>query len=389
MKIIPIIKYYVSASLIPLYVISIIIPLIIYGRAVNADYQWGTYLVLFIVGYFILNQKQICVPSKLIKYTKYFSVLVLLSGANILLASNLQHSVIQTIGYSLVPYMLIIFSYRLCECNTKSEKYLVFYSFILLILGFYRYFRLEAVLDIIGREQASSNAFYYALMPLPCVLLSKNNIIKISGVSLAAIVCMLSGKRTAIIAVAFVIFLMIYQNIKTNKKIIILLFLASMVAFHYYGDSLLERLDYVTVRFQGIQDDGGSGRTDLYSNFWKDDINDLFSFPEAFIGEGFRGFSRKHNGIETVHNDYLEMLYSYGILGFIYMIYLLLYFIKKIKLMKYMPDIRNAYCCFLFLFIMYSMTGGVFSFIYSSIPLYLFIGISEHKFKQYETNRFL
>ena len=122
MKRISIIKDYVSVSLIPLYIISILIPLIIYGRAVNADYQWGTYLVLFIVGYFILNQKRTYYPSKMIKYTKYFSVLVLLSGANILLASNLQHSVIQTIGYSLVPYMLIIFSYRLCECNTKSEK---------------------------------------------------------------------------------------------------------------------------------------------------------------------------------------------------------------------------------------------------------------------------
>lgn len=389
MNLISLIKNYVSISLIPLYIISLLIPLIIYGRAVNSDYQWGTYLVLFIVGYFIFNQKQTCVPSKMIEYTKHFSVLVLLSGANILLASNLQHSVIQTIGYSLVPYMLIIFSYSFCERNSRSENYLVFYSFILLVFGFYRYFRLEGVLDIIGREQGSSNAFYYALMPLPCVLLSKNNIIKIIGISLSAIVCVLSGKRTAIIAVAFVIFLMIYQNVKTNKKLIILLFIALMVSLHYYGDFLLERFDYVTMRLQGIQDDGGSGRTDLYSSFLKDDIYDLFSFPEAFIGEGFRGFSRKHIGIEAVHNDYLEMMYSYGILGFIYMIYMLIYFVKKIKLMKYMPDIRNAYCCFLFLFIMYSMTGGVFSFIYSSIPLYLFIGLSEHKFKQYETNRLL
>lgn len=387
MKLISIIKNYVSISLIPLYIISLLIPLIIYGRAVNSDYQWGTYLVLFIVGYFIVNQEQTCVSSKMVEYTKYFSVLVLLSGANILLASNLQHSVVQTIGYSLVPYMLIIFSYRFCERNSKSENYLVFYSFILLVLGFYRYFRLEGVLDLIGREQASSNAFYYALMPLPCVLLSKNNIIKIIGVSLSAIVCVLSGKRTAIIAVAFVIFLMIYQNVKNNKKLIILLFIALMVSFHYYGDSLLERFDYVTMRLQGIQDDGGSGRADLYSSFLEDDIYDLFSFPEAFIGEGFRGFSRKHIGIDAVHNDYLEMMYSYGILGFIYMIYMLIYFIKKIKFMKYMPDIRNAYCCFLFLFIMYSMTGGVFSFIYSSIPLYLFIGLAEHKFNQYETNR--
>ena len=124
-----------------------------------------------------------------------------------------------------------------------------------------------------------------------------------------------------------------------------------MVSFQYYGDSLLERFDYVTMRLQGIQDDGGSGRTDLYSSFLEDDIYDLFSFPEAFIGEGFRGFSRKHIGIDAVHNDYLEMMYSYGILGFIYMIYMLIYFIKKVKFIKYMPDIRNAYCCFLFLFI--------------------------------------
>lgn len=389
MKILSIIKDYISITLIPLYVVSFLIPLIIYGRAVSSDYQWGTYLVLFIVGYFLLNQKQTSVPSKMIEYTKYFSVLVLVSGANILFASNLQHSVIQTIGYSLVPYMLIVFCYRFCERNTKSENYLVFFSFILLVLGFYRYFRLEAVLDIIGREQASSNAFYYALMPLPCVLLSKNNIIKITGVSLATIVCVLSGKRTAIIAVAFVIFLMVYQNVKTNKKFIILLFLASMIAFHYYGDSLLERLDYVTMRLQGIQDDGGSGRTDLYMSFLHDDIYDLLSFPEAFIGEGFRGFSRKHIGTEAVHNDYLEMMYSYGILGFIYMVYLLIHFIKKLRLMKELPEIRNAYCCFLFLFIMYSMTGGVFTFIYSSIPLYLFIGLSEYKFNQYETNRLL
>lgn len=386
MKIIALFNKYISFDLLPLYIVSILMPLAIYGKAVNVETKWGTYMVLFMLTHMIMNNlvspKSFVRPSMTIKGIMAFSFIAGISCFN-LFFTNIDHPFYLAM-YSLLPYVLICYLYQACERNSKVYDYLIAYSFILLVLGFYRYFRQEAVLDIIGRQQSSSNAFYFALMPLPCVLLIKNNWIKVIALALVTTVCIMSLKRTALIVMFIVIFMMVYQNLKANKKMVLLIVVVLIGGIYKLGDIMFEKIDAIMFRMENLIEDGGSGRSDIYHTFLTQDINKIYSFPELLIGNGYRSFMRAHNNIlEAVHNDYLEFTYAYGISGFIFMVWFLFRQIKNIKYLKYYDlSFRNAYWCYLLLFVLYSMTGGIFSFIYSAMPLFIFIAVVEHKFKK-------
>ena len=67
------------------------------------------------------------------------------------------------------------------------------------------------------------------------------------------------------------------------------------------------------------------------------------------------------------------------------MIWLLFRLVKNLKVLNNEDfSFKNAYWCFLFVFVVYSMTGGIFSFIFTSIPLYVFIALAEYRI-QYDT----
>jgi len=383
MKIIAILNKYVSFQLIPLYVVSILIPLAIYGRAVGTEIKWGTYLVLFMLARMLMNNVNNSFAfvrlTTTIKAIRLFSVVAGISCLNLFFTGVDQPFYMSM--YSILPYVLICFLYKECKRTPKAYEYLVAYSLVLLVLGFYRYFRQEAVLDVIGREQSSSNAFYFVLMPLPCVLLIKKNWIKVLALVLVTIVCIMSLKRTALVVVSVIVFMMLYQSVKTNKKMFFLIVITLVLGIYKYGGMMFERIDTIMFRLESIKDDGGSGRIDIYHNFLTQDIHDIFSLPGFIIGKGYRAFSRSQNyNLETVHNDYLEFTYAYGIPGLIFMIWLLFRLVKNLKVFNNDDySFKNAYWCFLLLFVVYSMTGGIFSFIFTSIPLYVFIALAEYR----------
>ena len=388
MKIIATLNKYLSFQLIPLYIVSMLIPLTIYGRAVGAEIKWGTYLVLFMLARMLINNVNSSFafvhPTTTIKAIRLFSAVAGISCLNLFFTGVDQPFYMSM--YSMLPYVLIYFLYKECKRTPKAYEYLIAYSLVLLVLGFYRYFRQEAVLDVIGREQSSSNAFYFALMPLPCVLLIKKNWVKVLALALVATVCIMSLKRTALVVVSVIVFMMFYQSVKTNKKMFFLIVVALVLGIYKYGGMMVERIDTIMFRLESIKDDGGSGRSDIYHDFLTQDIHDIFSLPEFIIGKGYRAFSRTHNyNLETVHNDYLEFTYAYGIPGLIFMIWLLFRLVKNLKVLNNEDfSFKNAYWCFLFVFVVYSMTGGIFSFIFTSILLYVFIALAEYRI-QYDT----
>ena len=115
----------------------------------------------------------------------------------------------------------------------------------------------------------------------------------------------------------------------------------------------------------------------LFLRFLTTDYNDIIGFPELLLGKGFRAYHRKYRDVEAVHNDYLELFYSFGILGLCFMVWILVKTIKELRMYRKSPDYGLAYWSFTILLIIYSFTGGVFTFIYSMLPLYIFMGYME------------
>lgn len=194
-------------------------------------------------------------------------------------------------------------------------------------------------------ERMTSNNIYYIITLLPFAYLCKNRTLKYVLMVLITLLSVVALKRTAMIVCALVWFIDLLSIAKTNKspKYVIAFFIAlGLIVFGYQkitnvvGGAALER-------FQGMAEDGGSGRLDIYENV----LRAYSSLPidSKLLGCGHNAVRRNdvvsyyQYGNEdsfSAHNDFLEILYDFGFVGFF------LYLIFVFQLIKAIFRQRNA-----------------------------------------------
>lgn len=161
---------------------------------------------------------------------------------------------------------------------------------------------------------------YYGLFLLPFIFRVKNRTVKWGMVALAFLMVLLSRKRGGF--VAFVVAVAVYYivdfrqtpngNVKKLRMIVgaLVAMLVGYFVLQYYAQTYnLGILD----RLLAIQTDEGSGRIEI----WQQTI-DLIknSSPVSFIfGHGFNRVIYDLPLKVSAHNDLLEVLYDYGIVG--------------------------------------------------------------------------
>ena len=173
---------------------------------------------------------------------------------------------------------------------------------------------------------STGTAVYYILTLLPFVLALKNKKIKVFLVLVVSISCLLTTKRTALIAL--VLSLLVYFDIESRKTKInwlirfirILLFVCVIIAGIYLAQDIfgIEIID----RMIGLKDDGGSYRSYIYEVVW--DKYKESSLLDQIFGRGFNavrytmdiktGYEHIGNAV-SAHNDFLEVLVDYGMVG--------------------------------------------------------------------------
>ena len=246
-------------------------------------------------------------------------------------------------------------------CTKKSGKADLFLKMVLpfsiiFIIKCWNIF-LDASINVYGLY----NSVFYVLFFLPFFLLIKNNILKNSMLLIVFATVIMSYKRSAILilvlSVAYYFWAEIGGKSTINKKIGILfgiafLIIIGVVLFNYLQAKY--QLDWLA-RIQDAAESGGSGRLDIWNNMW--DAMKKQSFTEWLGGHGYRT-----TGIfGGAHNDFLEILYDYGIIGFILyfsiivLLFRYVYFMKKCSY-KY----RSAFVASLILFLGYSFVGQLF-----------------------------
>lgn len=184
---------------------------------------------------------------------------------------------------------------------------------------------------------SSASAIYYILTLLPFILSVQNKKIRISGAIIILLCCLLSLKRTAILAVFFA--LVCYQVVLSNKTGKGTFFIVFRVLFWACSLTVIVFLvnDWfglqVTRRFGDLLEDGGSNRSYIYQMVWEKLWNQTFS--KCLFGSGFNGtryvfdiISGYEGTIVSAHNDFLEVLVDYGLLGFVMYAW---FVIKQIK----------------------------------------------------------
>lgn len=158
---------------------------------------------------------------------------------------------------------------------------------------------------------------YYTLYILPLILVTCGNKRRIFFILFTAIVLTTSIKRGGILSLGLGLIAFAFTYAFTSKKIKLstvftaLVSLALIVSvFMFIADSddnnLLER-------FANIEDDNGSGRTIVWSVVIDLILNS--DFIPLLFGHGYNAVSLDANVGMSAHNDFLEVIYDYGIIG--------------------------------------------------------------------------
>lgn len=289
-------------------------------------------------------------------------IVVLFVGLlNILSLSKLKFVINETIfsGFLLILYMFFLginnnigfFSWISCSVmwlffifviynmfiTEKDLNFIVFATILTaIILSIIQIYGL--VTPGLNLDVAGTNSIYYILGIVPFVFLTPNIWIRFLGLGFISCAIIISGKSTCLIALFFIWLLFIVkflskQNI-TKSKLITRLVLVIVFMFAVFKIVSIYIMDGDTASiFTNTWEElisGGNGRADIYSAT----LEAFVSSPiiKQIFGHGFDSINLVI-GIGT-HNDFLMVLYNYGLIGFILYLYFWFSLIKGIIYLK-------------------------------------------------------
>lgn len=208
-----------------------------------------------------------------------------------------------------------------------------------------------------GRVQGiyKSTCFYLCCI-LPFILASSKNWMKISGLILCILPSIIVSKRTPLLGIiaAYIIYVLI--SMKNNKhKWRILFSSLSAIAVVYY---LSLNLDTdIFDRIRTMDEDGGSGRLYIFSAVWQG-INNS-SWWQWLLGHGVYQEYATDNGF-AAHNDFLEVFWNYGFVGFIvYILMIFRLFKNRFYIKAYKPELYAVYIASIVQFIVCSLSTNL------------------------------
>ena len=327
--------------------------------------------------------------SAVIKPLSSLSILYVITSIGYLLnPTSSSISYIQYLCYSLTGCMTAIVAFCLVKKNSRMLKVFAYMMLSFFVVGIFRFFKEQSLLE----SFYAITSFYFLLFPLPIILCCTNKkSFHILILSTTIIFCVLSLKRSALIASILLLVMYLFLVAKSSAKhfiyIGVLLLIMIVVASKYLQNTdFFEYSSRLFDRLENIDEDKGSGRGDVIELFFKNDIYDLIDFPDILIGRGYEAYHRQHLNLAAAHNDFIEIIYSSGLLGliclcrFFYLIYK-----KSAFLSRNNSELTVPYASATFLFFFYAFASSNFYFYYLSIPLFLTIGAFEGYL--YSTNK--
>lgn len=228
-------------------------------------------------------------------------------------------------------------AFVLAKTNSRTFDDLVKFFFILYIFSLFFFWQgklLQA--NFAGGMETSSNSIYCLISIVPFLMFIKKKWLRLIVLLTVFISTIFSSKRgaTIIMLVAIIPTMNSVFSGMRNKvlKRTIIIALGALLIVVLYGVANTYVSGRLFDRFNSIEDTGGSGRTLIWENTM--DNYRLSPFSEQLFGHGPRGVSQL--GMATAaHNDFIEVLYDYGILGLIVYLSIHVHLIRKtIRLKK-------------------------------------------------------
>lgn len=289
--------------------------------------QVSLILIIIVSLFFIL--KVITLKSKQPPFVWLWFFLILINILGYLFTSNIEENSnfnqIKTIMIATLPFYPFYYLSRKGIIQRKDLIVIFLAGLVVSVLQFYYNKQSILAMRLSDREDVVNNIGYYFVMLFPYIFLFKKKLLSLLSLFIILIFVIQSAKRGALIVVLIGTTIFIYHQLFLQKSThfirkfvisAITLISISLYIYNYFlnNDYLIARLDQI--------DEGGSGRSVIYSNLLSSWYRSE-SISNFIFGYGFRS-SVKYSGTGNLaHNDWLEMLINFGLLGFL--IYFLLF----------------------------------------------------------------
>lgn len=231
------------------------------------------------------------------------------------------------------PMTFILFYLISLNYNRVENMLRIGFLIIYLISIYLIYTNLVYFIGVqIGEYTEVTNLIYWSLCPLPLLLLYDKKWIQISIVFITTILVILTGKRSAFIIIGLSLLVYMFNFIKGRYKVfnIFILLLIVIGASYFVEEHIYDTFLGVLERMNNIKDDQGSGRIPLYMDVF--DVMKNNDFIDWLVGRGFGSIEiTKHS---NAHNDALQMLFEYGIIGLVVYIFFIIYLITRTNLLR-------------------------------------------------------
>jgi O-Antigen ligase. len=238
-----------------------------------------------------------------------------------------------------VAITVVLYLFSVSEIGNFEKKITIIIFYIILIFtGILLIMRTDRTIDMIIYQ----SDIYFPLCLFPIVLLWYNKKKIIIPIICMGIVIIFSNKRTAIIA--FVIGLIIYyishaiinKNVKMFFSTLVKVSLSLVIIFAIYN--IISKNFNINLfdRLLNMAEDGGSGRDDIYAGIIETMLgSELYYWV---FGYGLDSLYNIYGRSSGAHNDFLHLLYQYGVFS---SMLLLGFYLSLIKL--YINMLRNKY----------------------------------------------
>ena len=207
------------------------------------------------------------------------------------------------------------------ENNKKIFDYLIIFG-----MGMICYLYASNALPHWGFGDEGTNSLYYGVCFIPIVFLLKNKWIKLLLLLAISVITFYSGKSTALLMILFGVFAYLLSN-KENKKnktlLNILIFFSVLlitILVAFCNDYLVDL---------GV-DLTGNGRAQIWQLVIEKFNN--FGIRDFFFGKSVNGVTNSI-GI-SAHNDFLEVLFDYGFIGFLLYVFMFINLFLQAKELK-------------------------------------------------------
>ena len=232
------------------------------------------------------------------------------------ITNELQFSMFTGILFAMLNFYPFYYLSKKGQLNTKEFSIFLLIMLPIAIAQFY----VQRVNLISGRISANEdvviNVAYNFVVLFPFVFLLKNKVLSVACTIIILFFIIAGSKRGAIVVGMIILFWYFYYQMRTvdkkHKWTGYLLSLISIITIIFFSYKYYLDNEYLQYRIQLALAGDTSYRDVIYSNIWDNWLNsDLF---HLFFGYGFAA-SLKLTGGSYAHNDWLELLSNFGLLG--------------------------------------------------------------------------